>query len=237
MMKLFTKAQYELLIKQGTNQDGSKDHIPVVKWFTPDANCTWLISEIDPNQQDIAFGLCDLGLGMPELGYVSISEIREVRGRFGLPVERDLHFRPVAPLSIYSEAARRHQQIIDKPNSIETFLNESKQAEECELQKHVMNMVESEVICNVSQLVSQMTTSIPTLFEDYPGLFDAVDSDGEPLDIYEYWIISDWLAEQLKQRGEAVETDCMGLTIWGRTTSGQAIAMDGVIRDIYQKNA
>jgi hypothetical protein len=42
------------------------DFPPVVKLFTPDANCTWLLSEIDPEEPDIAFGLCDLGMGSPE---------------------------------------------------------------------------------------------------------------------------------------------------------------------------
>ena len=50
-------------------------------------------TEIDPDDQDIAFGLCDLGMGYPELGSVSLSGLQAVRGRLGLPVERDLHFR------------------------------------------------------------------------------------------------------------------------------------------------
>ena len=51
------------------------DYPPVVKLFTPDANATWLISEVDPDDPDRLFGLCDLGLGYPELGYVSLAEI------------------------------------------------------------------------------------------------------------------------------------------------------------------
>jgi Protein of unknown function (DUF2958) len=51
------------------------DFVPVVKLFTPDAGCTWLLTEIDPENPDIAYGLCDLGLGCPELGSVSLSEL------------------------------------------------------------------------------------------------------------------------------------------------------------------
>jgi hypothetical protein len=40
----------------------------------------------------LAFGLCDLGMGCPELGYVSVMELQSVRGKLGLPVERDRHF-------------------------------------------------------------------------------------------------------------------------------------------------
>ena len=39
------------------------DPAPVVKLFTPDAGATWLLTEIDPDDHDHAFGLCDLGLG------------------------------------------------------------------------------------------------------------------------------------------------------------------------------
>jgi Protein of unknown function (DUF2958) len=34
------------------------DPIPVVKLFTPDANATWLLTELDPERPTIAFGLC-----------------------------------------------------------------------------------------------------------------------------------------------------------------------------------
>lgn len=62
------------------------DPYPVVKIFTPDANATWLLTEIDPHEPDRAFGFCALGLGEPELGYVSLSELASLRGRFELPV-------------------------------------------------------------------------------------------------------------------------------------------------------
>ena len=35
-----------------------------------------------------AFGLCDLGLGCPELGYVSLNELRTVRGKLRLPIRQ-----------------------------------------------------------------------------------------------------------------------------------------------------
>ena len=47
-MTLFTNAQFEQLLANGRNRD--QDHPPVVKLFTPDAGCTWLLSEIDPEE-------------------------------------------------------------------------------------------------------------------------------------------------------------------------------------------
>jgi hypothetical protein len=89
-----------------------RDHFPVVKLFTPDAGATWLLSECDPDEPDRLFGLCDLGLNCPELGYVSLTEIMEVRGRLGLPVERDLHFVADKPLSAYTDDARAKGRIV-----------------------------------------------------------------------------------------------------------------------------
>lgn len=89
-----------------------RDHKPVVKLFTPDAAATWLLTECDPDEPDRLFGLCDLGLGCPELGFVSLEEIVNIRGRLGLPVERDLHFVADKPLSEYAESARSAGRII-----------------------------------------------------------------------------------------------------------------------------
>ena len=88
------------------------DPLPVVKLFTPDAGATWLLTEIDPNDHDHAFGLCDPGLGFPELGYVSLAELQAVRGRFGLPVERDLHFKATKTISAYAREARLAGRIV-----------------------------------------------------------------------------------------------------------------------------
>lgn len=87
------------------------DPLPIVKLFTPDANATWLLTELDPDDPSVAFGLCDLGLGTPELGSVSLAELAAVRGRLGLPIERDLHFQANKPLSAYAAEARRTGRI------------------------------------------------------------------------------------------------------------------------------
>jgi len=61
---------------------------------------------VDPDDPDLAFGLCDLGLGCPELGSIRISEIESVRGRLGLPVERDRHFSTTKTISALAAEAR-----------------------------------------------------------------------------------------------------------------------------------
>lgn len=84
----------------------SIDPYPVVKIFSPDGSATWLLTEVDPAEPDHAFGLCDLGFGSPELGYVSLFELESCRGRFGLPLEVDRYFLARKPLSEYAEDAR-----------------------------------------------------------------------------------------------------------------------------------
>lgn len=118
-MDLFSQTILDQLIANGrANQtlieagQNTIDYEPVVKFFTPDAGATWLLTEIDPDMPDHAFGLCDLGLGFPELGSVSITELKTMRGRLGLPVERDLHFKSDAPISTYADRAQAAGGII-----------------------------------------------------------------------------------------------------------------------------
>jgi hypothetical protein len=101
---LLTTADRVELLVNGLNS--GIDHRPVVKLFTPDGAATWLLTECDPDEPDRLFGLCDLGLGGPELGYVSLTELTELRGKLGLPVERDQHFVADKPLSAYAAEAR-----------------------------------------------------------------------------------------------------------------------------------
>jgi hypothetical protein len=85
---------------------------PIVKLFCPWSGATWLLSELDPEDHDLAFGLCDLGMGFPELGRVRLSELNAVRGPGGLRIERDRWFRPNETLSAYADEARRHERIV-----------------------------------------------------------------------------------------------------------------------------
>ena len=116
-MKLLTKALRERLLKNGTNRD--QDHAPPLKVFNPTGAATWLFSELDEDG-DTLFGLADLGFGTPELGYSRLSELAAVRVRFGLGLERDLHFTPRFPLSVYTEAARAAGHIVERGPELDT---------------------------------------------------------------------------------------------------------------------
>src|SRR3954454_2486721 len=114
MTDLITPEQRARLLANGAEmeRDEAFDPHPVVKLFTPDAAATWLLACIDPDYPDIAFCLADLGIGCPEMGSVSISDITGVRGGLGLRVERALHFVAKKPLSEYARDARRAGAIV-----------------------------------------------------------------------------------------------------------------------------
>jgi len=82
------------------------DPVPVLKLFNPAGAGTWLISGMAADGDTLS-GLCDLGMGCPELGAVSLSELTSVKLPFGLTIERDVGFEGRAPLSRWLEIARR----------------------------------------------------------------------------------------------------------------------------------
>jgi hypothetical protein len=110
---LLTTAIRRQLLQNGhkSRSQPNFDPVPVAKLFTPDASATWLLTELNPDNPDLAFGLCDLGLGSPELGYVSLAEIARIRGRLRLPVERDRWFCTAEPLSVHLQRARQSGRI------------------------------------------------------------------------------------------------------------------------------
>ena len=104
------------------------DHVPVVKVFNPYGGATWLLAESEPGEPDILFGLCDLGMGFPELGNVRRSEIESLRIRIGgceLPLERDAGFHATKPLSAYTVEARDQEKASTIGNHLSQQLQEA----------------------------------------------------------------------------------------------------------------
>ena len=122
-MQLMTPELREQLIANGKNRDG--DHLPVVKFFNPVGAATWLVTEMDPDENDYLFGLADLGMGFPELGGISLSELQNYRGPFGLGIERDLYFEPKYPIAVYAVAARNAQRIVESGPELEEAAREA----------------------------------------------------------------------------------------------------------------
>jgi hypothetical protein len=124
-MKLLTKPILQKLLDNGRKQalvrgtEREHDFVPVAKLFCPVGAATWLLTKINPDDPDIAFGLCDLGVGCPELGSVSLAELRSIRV-MGVGIERDLHWNARGALSAYADAANAAGHIVQlsDPSSV-----------------------------------------------------------------------------------------------------------------------
>ena len=119
MSRLITTEIREKMIENARDmlKGRGDDHPPVVKLFSIASSATWLLSELNPFEPTIAYGLCDLGMGFPELGYVSLEELESIQHP-SLPIPlimRDEHFDAEYLMSVYAEAARRHQGITENP--------------------------------------------------------------------------------------------------------------------------
>ena len=89
-MKLLTQEIKKKLPALYSQEDKGGKAVVHLKLFTPDSSWTWLITEFDG--EDIFFGLVEGH--EKELGYFSLKELESVRGSLGLPIERDLYFKP-----------------------------------------------------------------------------------------------------------------------------------------------
>ena len=91
-------------------QSDKTDLRPVVKFFHAYGAATWLIQDIDPDGR--MYGLCDLGMGYPELGYVDLQEMEDLRAtingrKFAFQaIERDTSWTPEKSTLEYAQDAR-----------------------------------------------------------------------------------------------------------------------------------
>jgi len=69
-----------------------EEKVVICKFFTPDANWTWFVFEGVPlEHQPEDYELFGMVHGFEkEMGYFYLSELNQVRGKLGLPIERDL---------------------------------------------------------------------------------------------------------------------------------------------------
>jgi len=102
-----------------------------------------------------------------------------------------------------------------------------------DFQREVSDFVNRELGSNVSEIVAEMAKHDPDEACEWYYVPNDSASD-EPLEVYEHWIIaSGFMTSDLESKGELVIRDFYGLTIWGRTMTGQAISTDYVIQRIY----
>ena len=66
------------------------------------------------------------------------------------------------------------------------------------------------------------------------SLLDSLQNFDDSSEVLEWWLVTPYMAELLKEKGEVIlsDYDCYW---WGRQTSGQALYMDGVIQEIAEQ--
>lgn len=85
---------------------------------------------MDTREPDLLFGLCDHDLGFPEVGYTSLTTLRNIQVpvRFSIgprvlkrhmQLERDLHFKATHFLSVYAQTARHNRGIRENVHHLE----------------------------------------------------------------------------------------------------------------------
>src|SRR3546814_14060936 len=90
------------------------DPYPGGRLFTADAAASWTLTELDPDDPDLAYGLCDLGLGAPKLDHVRLSLLAEVAGG---AVSCDVDFVACQSLQSYLDASRNIGRIRPSPTT------------------------------------------------------------------------------------------------------------------------
>ena len=87
------------------SQESNPDPTVHLKFFTPDSDWTWFVTEGEPRDDDFLFFGYVCGFE-EERGYFVLSELASVGGNGRLPIERDLHFRP----GLFTQVIARYRQ-------------------------------------------------------------------------------------------------------------------------------
>ena len=109
--------------------------------------------------------------------------------------------------------------------------------ENLDKQQKASRLVEREIYHNLCLTAKQELKNNPELLLEASNYFPIDedgkrdDDNGEYPEVYEFWAISDWLADRLKEEGEVI-FEMLDFNVWGRQTTGQAIMLDNVIQKI-----
>ena len=97
-------------------------------------------------------------------------------------------------------------------------------------QNELGQFVDREVYICQSSLVDKLLSMNFFSFDGIENLY----TESRIQEIYEWWVVSKWLAKKLQDQGEPIIENDYGIW-WGRTTTGQAIFLDAVIERIYNE--
>lgn len=93
------------------------------------------------------------------------------------------------------------------------------------------SIIEFDIYGNQTNLIQTMMIHELCVLEDVYNLYDM---NNEIKDIFEWWAVSEQLADLLRHHHQPVLSNEFGVW-WGRTCTGQSIILDGTIQKIVGK--
>ena len=110
---------------------------------------------------------------------------------------------------------------------------------EINAQEQAGRLVAKEILCSVNLTVEKELRDNPDLLFESANFYPQdengdKDENGDYPEIYEYWAVSKWLGDRLKEQGEII-FEMLDFNVWGRQCTGQAILLDNVIQEIAKQ--
>lgn len=101
-------------------------------------------------------------------------------------------------------------------------------------QKWIEHIIKNEVYCLDNQVVNHLLNEEEILYDDIINLYNNYGDNAEPQEIFQYFRVSEWLAESLSKLDEPIIlSDEFNASWWGRTTFGQSLEMDYIWKELY----
>lgn len=113
-------------------------------------------------------------------------------------------------------------------------------------QSVLRDFVHNHVYYNQTMLIDHLMKTDDSILDDIENLIlpcgdcdncnegNSEECEDNMQEIYEWWLVSEWLYNMLKKESQPV-LNIFGCYYWGRTCTGQAIYMDYLIEKIYNK--
>lgn len=164
---------------------------------------------LDPDDLDLPFDEADVTEALAQLRSAEIEVPLDLREKYG---------------EWYTVDASREDEIREEWEEAQ----EAAEARISEFEDEIEDVEDGDSF-DVLQALQAELEAAQAERDAYDDLLAELDDiEYEEREVYEVWIVSGWLANQLRDQGEAVVHG----NFWLRCTTGQAVSMDGVIRMI-----
>lgn len=166
-----------------------------------------------------------------------ISSIAQPGGRdpsdiceaLGISYEDNLS--PILEIIDYEEAARNHIINTMDRDDLRSYLTDN--AVEFKDDEHEFDIdVDTVEHVDTNELRRLALEHVEAEYNGWEDFCRDQSIEPERSEVCEHWIVDNWFAGKLEAKGHPIARDFLGMTIWGRPTTGQSISLDSVILEI-----